>query len=648
MNNRVKYYSKDDMCYGLHLDKIEVLTLPDFKDVTINDAIEFHEINRYFDDGARSKLWSDEKYSEYLEKCKQLKSISRRFFNQINDTNILDVYNMIELNYRSEFWELFDICKLYNKITEEKLECLINNDKVSPLDMFKYKNFVKKYGCILRDYILNHSFCLKILLHFYEQDYTDDEKLFLPNELTGNDAITYIESYVNSDVVNTNYLKDIENMRATEQFPISDEIRLLAKRRYEAEIEKIFNSNTSIKQHFGYKIEFNCEQTEEKKITNNNSDGIIEYCLSYSLKWLEDTLDYPSILNNFIYIFEFADYQQMRSLHVSKKRKSGIIEDIFLPKSSRYYNCNQVFKTSETFANMQMVAYYEFLIKKGIYLEEVLKWFFTEYLQNEFSCPEMRVFFPSKCSSYYEKCVIIVTAFETILKQYTLYLRNNNIDFDLVAMSSNPVLFRDVKSQIENKYIYGKGIDYNRLIHMLFSNQNILSFLNRIYEEGKHYDCFFDLLINEILYLYDYREEDRKLFDYLENFDIVYIDENGKIQFKNINYVIILKDLYINEVISKRHYPLELQQVIDELIEKDVLIEESSLFSRPEVDYLNYMLNRVEFINGLEIRNKYIHGIQQVNMNEEEHKQNYMIFLRLFILLAIKINDEFCIKDLSD
>ena len=53
------------------------------------------------------------------------------------------------------------------------------------------------------------------------------------------------------------------------------------------------------------------------------------------------------------------------------------------------------------------------------------------------------------------------------------------------------------------------------------------------------------------------------MFDYLENFDIVYIDENGKIQFKNINYVIILKDLFINEVISKRHYPLELQQVID-------------------------------------------------------------------------------------
>ena len=116
MNNRVKYYSKDDMCYGLHLDKIEVLSLPAFEDVTINDAIEFHEINRYFDDGARSKIWSDEKYSEYLEKCKQLKGISMRFFNQINDSNILNTYNIVEFNYRSEFWELFNVCKLYDRI----------------------------------------------------------------------------------------------------------------------------------------------------------------------------------------------------------------------------------------------------------------------------------------------------------------------------------------------------------------------------------------------------------------------------------------------------------------------------------------------------------------------------------------------------
>ena len=106
--------------------------------------------------------------------------------------------------------------------------------------------------------------------------------------------------------------------------------------------------------------------------------------------------------------------------------------------------------------------------------------------------------------------------------------------------------------------------------------------------------------------------------------------------------------MYKNDVISKQHYSVSLQKDIDELIEKGVLVQESTLFSRSEIDYLNYMLNRSEFVNGLEIRNKYIHGIQQVNMNEEEHKQNYYTLLRLFVLLAIKINDEFCLKDIED
>ena len=115
----------------------------------------------------------------------------------------------------------------------------------------------------------------------------------------------------------------------------------------------------------------------------------------------------------------------------------------------------------------------------------------------------------------------------------------------------------------------------------------------------------------------------------------------------NREYVAILADMYKHDVVCVQYYG-KYKTVLTEMKDSNDIRTESTLFSVPETNYLNYMLNRVEFINGLEIRNKYIHGIQQVNMNEEEHKQNYMIFLRLFILLAIKINDEFCIKDLSD
>ena len=57
-----------------------------------------------------------------------------------------------------------------------------------------------------------------------------------------------------------------------------------------------------------------------------------------------------------------------------------------------------------------------------------------------------------------------------------------------------------------------------------------------------------------------------------------------------------------------------------------------------------YYLNKSEFNNGLDLRNKYIHGTQPSSDDaEEKHRYNYMIFLKLFILLIIKINDDLCI-----
>ena len=646
MKNRVKFYNENDLCYGWHLDKIETIEIPDIKDITINDAIEFYEIKRYLDAGARLKIWNDSQLIEYNEKSVKLDSLCKRYFNSINDENVVEIYGNIEYSYHSEFWVLFDICKLYNKISKDVFSILIKHKRVSPYDLFKYKSIVKKYGSVLREYILRNDFCIPVLLHIYEQDYTDKEKLVLPAELTGSDICNYFESYIDSEQTNINYLSEIENMRCTKEFPITDEIRLKAKRRYESEVKKLFDTGSHM--GFGYQVSFNQNQKEEKLATDYSEDGTKCYCLSYSTKWLESTLDFPSILNNFIYIFEFADSPQMRSLHVSKKYQSGVFEDIYLSKSSRYYCCNTAFKASEAFALMQMTAYYEFLERNEVRLEDVLHWCFTEYFQNEFSCPEMRVSFPSKATSYSEKCSTIITAFETIIKQYVLYLRNGCIDFDLVAMSTTPIFFKDIGSFIENKYVYGKGTHYKNLTHMLFSNQNLLSHLNRIYDEGRRYDCFYDLLSNEVIFLSDYREEEIRSFEYLSDFDIVTIEESGQIKIKNKVKIAVLRDLYKNDVISKQHYSVSLQKDIDELIEKGILVQESTLFSRSEIDYLNYMLNRSEFVNGLEIRNKYIHGIQQVNMNEEEHKQNYYTLLRLFVLLAIKINDEFCLKDIED
>jgi hypothetical protein len=80
------------------------------------------------------------------------------------------------------------------------------------------------------------------------------------------------------------------------------------------------------------------------------------------------------------------------------------------------------------------------------------------------------------------------------------------------------------------------------------------------------------------------------------------------------------------------------------LVNKGLLKFESSLFSKPEQDYLNYCLNKLEFINSLDLRNMYGHGTQPLG-DENVHYSNYIRFLKLFILMIIKINDELCVKD---
>lgn len=537
---------------------------------------------------------------------------------------------------------LFSTCKLFNKISDDTFDKLAHTYGNAPFDLFRHKNVVTRYGTVLRAYIIEYIDSIQILMHVYNQDYTQDEKLFLPTELTGAEICSCLEKYINSDFPNANMLSSIEQMRHSPVFPISDELRLKAKRRYAKEIEKLSATGTSIE--YGIQVTFSPDQYEEK--TAEHIGKVFKF--SYSTHWLLDTLDYPSILNNFIYIFEFVDVPQMRSLHISKESDFGVFERAMRSESSRIYRCSYSFNFINGLATLQMNAYYNFLKSQNVCLEDVLKWFFTEYLQSEYNCPEIRVSLPSESSTYAEKCSTIITAFESILKQYSFYVKNGEIDFELVGMSTAPITFESVPSLVGEKYIYGGNKDYTDLTFILFSDQCMYSFVPRIHEQKKEYTSFLDLILHEQVNISDYEERERWAFKYLADYDLIKIAPDGLISVNNKEKVAVLKDLYKNEVVSKWHYSVTALSEIQELLDKGVLVEKSSLLSTPEVNYLNYLLNRSEYDNGMEIRNKYIHGIQQVIMNEDEHMQNYLIFLKIFVLLTIKVNDDFDLRRMID
>lgn len=641
MNNRISNYTLKYWLYNSTLAKVETLVIPEQSSITINDAIEYVAIYQCLKDGVQLKSWSEADCDTYVEKSKKLYELAHRFFRSITSDNIIDYYNEIDVQCISYFWYTFNEFKMYETIRDEVFASLINGARVSPYDIFVYRDIVRRYGDVLCNYILNNDFCVSLLLHAYENEYTDI-KYYLPQELAGDDIRYCFQKYIDSANPHINYLQEIAEMSPTKQFPITDEIRLMARHKYNEIVAKMSENAAALT--LDYKVSISSDQEKAKDYTCTNH----EISISYSENVLSRTLNYPQIFANFVYVFEFVDFPQMRWEHVTKSTRTSTIERIFVQKSPRAYNVNKLFELINNIATMQMRLYYEFLRNHNVFLEDVLRWFFTEYLQTEFGCPEIRLVMPSSATTYREKCVSILATFESMLKQLSHYIEKGKIDFELVGMSTSPIRYEDVKSQVTNKYIYGAGTDYEQLTAYLFSDQSILRYNKRLYSSQCKYTGFIDYLLNEAIKISDYREDYYFAFDCMKKYDIIDITATGEIHIKDKIKLGILFDLYQNEVINRWHYSLETQYAFEDYLKKGLFTTKSTLFSQPETDYLNYLLNRTKYNNGLEIRNRYMHGNQQVNTNEEEHFENYLTLLRLFVLVALKVQDDFLLKELQN
>lgn len=188
-----------------------------------------------------------------------------------------------------------------------------------------------------------------------------------------------------------------------------------------------------------------------------------------------------------------------------------------------------------------------------------------------------------------------------------------------------------------DKYIYLNNNEYENIGYLLFSNQ---SHLNSIENLNKNYDSFYELILNEKIKKDMFYKWQISNVDLLIDKKCIFIDKDGFLYF-NKELVWILKELYVNSVLSYCY--VKKYQEIKRLKNEEVIITKSSLLSQPEQNYLNFLLNKSEFSNGLDLRNKYAHGTQP--LDEKENENNYFKFLEIIVLLVIKINEEFYLND---
>ena len=83
--------------------------------------------------------------------------------------------------------------------------------------------------------------------------------------------------------------------------------------------------------------------------------------------------------------------------------------------------------------------------------------------------------------------------------------------------------------------------------------------------------------------------------------------------------------------------------MVDAMIARGWVTRRASLLTDAEGRYFNYLLNKVDYSNGPELRNKYVHASQANGEGEGARFHAYVTALKLMIALVIKLNDDLCL-----
>jgi hypothetical protein len=635
-SRHVKFYGLGD--YGTYFQVERAAEILEHYDATrtsysISEIIELYNAQLFVQNNVFPPSYTKAQCDGFKAQLPEARKTIAKFFNAINEANVADVVVDVDFDYHTDLLDLLAQYKVFDRCSATTILPVLEATHIGVGEMLASKRVVQSYDGELRGRLLAEPRHAEHLIRKYLEK--DARRLIhLPASFTSADARTLLDQYLGSDDANPNFVELIATAPTTKVTGIDAKLKLKAKRKHDAWTEDFFKNNTGIES--GCEVSISDTQAEPVEAS---LDGLVAK-YSYSRRWLQDNLDYPTILNNFLYLFEFADRHVLLALP-SYYAELGMFERFLKTTGKDAYPVGAAFQVKAQSSFLQTVMYNRFLKTNDIELESVIEWFFADYLKEEFGADKLKFVPSSKTSSYLERVRHLFSEMESVVKQFSLYVENGELDNDLLAITSEQVRYKDIPSLLVGKYVYANDDqDIRSILHLLFSDQSGLTYIR---EDLQAHDAARLLIKNQVVYD-DFADHQKRSVEYL--IDLGVLENTGKrVRIRDSSRFLILKAIYDAEATSYYHYSAEERAHIDDMVSEGWLVRRESLLSEPESSYLNYYLNKTEFSNGPDLRNSYLHGSQADTDDEERHFRTYVTALKLLIALVIKINDDFCLQD---
>lgn len=634
---RVRFFGVRDLAgEGYAPRAVELAEQFDPKNVPTNaeDILELHNVQQYLEHGLLPKTYPEKERDQVTERIPQIRSAIARFFSAIGNANFAVTVAGVGRGYHKDLLDLLGRNKAFERCDGATVLPALTAAGVHLGVMLANKKLVQAYDAEIRDLLLVSSQGAEYLIHKYLQDDARGD-IHLPLSFTSADARELLERYIASEEANPNYIGLIAAAKENPQAGIDTRLKLRAKRRGDEMAAMLFDENDGFK--IGCDVSISEAQEEAVLVELDTSQGwVARY--TYSSRWLHETCDYPSILNNFLYLFDFAD-RQVLLLLPSYPAQLGVMERFMGATGKTDYKIGAAFRATDMRTLLQTRLYHQYLESKNITLEQVISWFFENYLVEEFEASNFSFTSSGSGTPYLQRVRHLFAEMESIAHQFSLFVEDGKLDRGLLAMGPDQVRYKEIPSLLGGKYVYpAEGGEITGILYLLFSDQSPLSYIN----ENLKADNASRLLIeNEVAYA-DFHEYQKPSIDHLISLGVLE-DTGTQVQLANVEQFRILKALFDTQAANYYHLSDAGRAEADAMVAKGWVTRRSSLLTDAEGKYFNYLLNRVDFSNGPNLRNSYLHGSQSNADGESAHFHAYITVLRLTVALVIKMNDDFCL-----
>lgn len=642
MENHVHFFSKNDLSVGYNLSMAEnrIKEISEGNIPTeIDRVVELWHIRRLFKENCRLQQWTDEGFNRLKTIVDEFDNIIAQFFNQISPNDIRKEYESLLWGYKKAFWEIIDSFKLYRLIDKGILKEIMADSRNSLHYVLSCQGLVEKFKVTIREVLLNDNKSAELLLEEYTKKKDRyDRRLFFPSNLTIADKEQIINNYLDCDEPNLNYVRLISQVKNINTgIVLSPQTRLKAEKLASKINDEFWKNNPGTAFHWSTDVYFTDEAEQALDVSFDDTCNNIKY--TYNVKYIEECDNIQRIGNCASY-FGWLNGHGLLNL-VNKPRETNTIEQILIDTGRFSYPTNTLFKQKNWLALYQLHGYNNVLKKLNGSFEKELKQFYENYLREEFGYPGLTISFPRDNYSALEKCRVLFPDLDDVVKQYYSFVEYDDIDRDLIRLSS-PVKVEDGVSIFANKY-YELVDGNNELCFILWdlfgASNSLLSYVEPFKE--KNYHSLVDLLQNEDKVLYqNYQDFQKPNIDRLIDRSIISIDADGILHIANDKRIGVLRELWEYGVCSYWHYNEPERLYLDDLFTKGWLIKDGHLLSKPERDYFSYYLDNSNFTNGPALRNHYAHGSSPPADDENKHMEVYLIFLRLLTIIIIKIYDD--------